>query len=1000
VATGNNGGPLSVTIPYSSRVFYLYNNQQELANKTVSSSCVSGTTWNGSTCQASTAMSGTLTPASPSCSIAAGGNGCNVSLTWTTTNPAGTSAVTSDYPSANTVVASGNSGSTSPFVPHAGRTFYLYNNTKLLATSVASAICSSGTTWNGSACLAPLSGTLIGTVRDSSTNKVIPGASIAFNGINALSNLSGAYTLTDLACASATMIVDAVGYKSYSTPFSLSPCPGTTTKDVALAPVLSPTVSYLRADPSQVASGKASVISWSVIGATSVTLGSLGAVPAQSSTTVTPFATTTYTLTASNPFGASTADVTVRVDPPLQVFISGTHTTGTVPFESAFQATPSGGLGPYTYKWSSGASGPSATFQWPNAGSFQVTCTLVDSHGTSVVSNPVRVTATASGAGAFIAIYDHTASPLWTQRRTAVAADGRAELAIVATTSRAGFVTFTLSKFAGSSFDARLDGGFTTGSDALRAQITLPSAASGGSYTATAIYRAPDDFASGQPNRSISAHFVGDDQSAVDSTPVAFDIVRPPLVLIHGIWSKSAVWDDYYRLVGDPRFEITRARWDGTSSLTTAMASVNNDISRALLQMRTQDNAAVERVDAVGHSMGGLIARALSISDDNIHKIITLNTPHFGSPLADYLYALKGTPWQAAFAVRHHSIGDGCIDDLRVTSPERTRAMIGQSAPSHTFVGVASHASACVTEVTKLVNTMCEWDFRPYRTISECETNQLNDLLGSEHDQVVSAASQAGGLGGLATDVVADCSAAHVNVIANDTFAKEVTDLLDASVTSPLFSRFQSPKATSGVRVTSVVPALPRVLTGLPVSITAPPNGAGVTAGARILVSVDAPGADRVAIVGPNDIVFSNNRPFEAMILIPQGEVGDVGIIALAFVGDAYASSAPLSLVVKPTADIQQILVEPAQIYLQRGRSLALATRGFFNDGSTRTLTSGSGVVYASSNTNVVSVDPDGMLQAVGSGEADVSATYGGERGTVRVFVTATDGARRRAARH
>src|SRR5437588_7707710 len=105
-------------------------------------------------------MSRTLTPATPSCSIAAGASTCNVSLSWTTTSPVGTSSVTSNYPNANTTVATGNSGSTSATVPYNSRTFYLYNNAQLLATSVASASCSSGTSWNGSTCQAPTSGTL------------------------------------------------------------------------------------------------------------------------------------------------------------------------------------------------------------------------------------------------------------------------------------------------------------------------------------------------------------------------------------------------------------------------------------------------------------------------------------------------------------------------------------------------------------------------------------------------------------------------------------------------------------------------------------------------------------------------------------------------------------------------------------------------------------------------------------------------------------------------
>jgi len=45
VATGNSGSSVSFTIPYSSALFRLYNNANELANKSVTSSCISGTSW-------------------------------------------------------------------------------------------------------------------------------------------------------------------------------------------------------------------------------------------------------------------------------------------------------------------------------------------------------------------------------------------------------------------------------------------------------------------------------------------------------------------------------------------------------------------------------------------------------------------------------------------------------------------------------------------------------------------------------------------------------------------------------------------------------------------------------------------------------------------------------------------------------------------------------------------------------------------------------------------
>ncbi len=92
-------------------------------------------------------MSGTITPPAPSCVIAAGHSNCNVSLSWSTTHPVGTSAITS----ASGTEATGNSGSGVSFtVPYSSKIFYLYNNAVLLDQSNATATCASGSTWNQS----------------------------------------------------------------------------------------------------------------------------------------------------------------------------------------------------------------------------------------------------------------------------------------------------------------------------------------------------------------------------------------------------------------------------------------------------------------------------------------------------------------------------------------------------------------------------------------------------------------------------------------------------------------------------------------------------------------------------------------------------------------------------------------------------------------------------------------------------------------------------------
>ena len=106
----------------------------------------------------STKMTGTLTPATSSCTIASGGTSCTTSLTWNTYNPISTSAITAD----GLTLTTGLSGTRSFEVPYNARTFYLYNNSVQLASAYATASCVSGTNWYSDgtsyACRPPING--------------------------------------------------------------------------------------------------------------------------------------------------------------------------------------------------------------------------------------------------------------------------------------------------------------------------------------------------------------------------------------------------------------------------------------------------------------------------------------------------------------------------------------------------------------------------------------------------------------------------------------------------------------------------------------------------------------------------------------------------------------------------------------------------------------------------------------------------------------------------
>ena len=105
-------------------------------------------------------MSGTLLPLNPTCTITEGGNSCTQLLTWTTTNPVATSAVTSPTGTPSPGTSANNSSQTFT-VPYnaSGVNFFLYNNggSPLAQTNVTTS-CDSGTGWNGSSCAAVTAG--------------------------------------------------------------------------------------------------------------------------------------------------------------------------------------------------------------------------------------------------------------------------------------------------------------------------------------------------------------------------------------------------------------------------------------------------------------------------------------------------------------------------------------------------------------------------------------------------------------------------------------------------------------------------------------------------------------------------------------------------------------------------------------------------------------------------------------------------------------------------
>lgn len=492
-------------------------------------------------------------------------------------------------------------------------------------------------------------------------------------------------------------------------------------------------------------------------------------------------------------------------------------------------------------------------------------------------------------------------------------------------------------------------------------------------------------------------------------------IYRPPVVLIHGLWSNavasfgplaSSLLLIHPALVENVDYQggnyvsFSRNDWVIPFAITSRLSYIR------------QLGFSARKVDAVGHSMGGLLARRYLKSPtyrDDIRRLITINTPHWGSQSANLL--LDPFAWaddetyelvKILMEYTNHPLEGGAVDDLCVGSQAiadiNDYNLNAHPVPTHAIVTTFDRTSAVdYTWFTLFLGPALAGEsiivqafFGPcYRTAPTV----LNQLYQNEsNDVIVPFSSQVGGVSQHSL-----ISGQHHSSTDNPQVIQRIIDLLRASPNHPLFSTagFQPPPPTFQY-------SFPRCLTSTREStasgtivITNPPSGTTVQAGQSVSVTVVGGGevSGTFFYAGNNKVgLYSESQDTPSgtyTYQVPVEAVGPLYVIAIGQGSTKLLAMDSTYLNVNVSAALDSITPAPSQLTMPIGLQRSVALLGSYSDGIKRILSNLSGVQLQSANSSIARIVNGNLVEGVATGVTTVTISYLGRSTQIPVRVVA-----------
>ena len=464
-------------------------------------------------------------------------------------------------------------------------------------------------------------------------------------------------------------------------------------------------------------------------------------------------------------------------------------------------------------------------------------------------------------------------------------------------------------------------------------------------------------------------------------------IFRAPIVFVHGLWGNGGTFEDMrsaWSLSCPLMFKIDYS-WTNASSFYTNRNYLRYGIDAVLTQARNNKYSAGKAI-VIAHSMGGILSRlylqntgfALPYKNDII-KLVTLNTPHYGTQVANWLW----NGHQTLISLLNNTMGitnngdNTAILNMEVNSYETLYQLdistsLQNKVASSTITtdatgagGLASVVRAILPSTSNLYSNDVNDLIVPH-TSQDCNLNIFNPLTGQWH---VGSPSNSAIINGC--KVLLDENPASSIYFTNSGFPRAV-------LPPPALAPSIQSQTLQGLSLSSSTVDSVKILNPLPGQI--------FNAGDSVSVNLFSSGnVSRISLIvygnSVNSMSIDTTQVTNLRFQIPLTATGVLNLWVLAGDSTNWQAYDTTHIVINSVVAPDSIVADPINIHLPIGLTNLIDVYGYFG-GNVINLTGNMGLSITYDNT-YLNYQNNGYFQGRIAGLTDVIFNYNGLSDTV-----------------